>query len=282
MTPPVSMAHPSGPARCIEANLYGHLAWVHRHAGMVVWDEPALLLVDSGLASDTFNKVARARFAAPSSRQEISRAAGHFRQARRPFAWWVGPSCRPLDIEARLQEMGFRAAECEIGMCVELRDLWEAPHAAGLTVERVSPSQHLQDLSQVLAANWQPPDSAVASFYQAAAPLLLAPDGRMRYFVGFIDGEPVAVSGLYLQGGVGGIYAVATRQAFRGRGFGSRLAWAAADEARRAGAKLAVLQAAEDGQAIYRRLGFQECCCFAEYALPAQDSALSTGSAPDT
>lgn len=281
--PPVYMATPSASVRCIEANLYGHIAGVHRHAGMVVWDEPALLLADSGLLSDTFNKVARARFAPLAFKGGVDRAAGHFLRAGRPFAWWVGPSCRPMDIEERLQEMGFRAAEREVGMCLELRQLAQAPSPHGLKVERVSHAAHLQDLARVLAENWEPADPAVAAFYQAARALMFRPHGPMRYFLGSVDGQPVAVSGLHLEGGVGGIYAVATRRAYRGRGFGSRLAWVAADEVRRAGAALAVLQACQDGKSIYERLGFRACCFFVEYTLRSQARALypATGSAAD-
>jgi ribosomal protein S18 acetylase RimI-like enzyme len=94
----------------------------------------------------------------------------------------------------------------------------------------------------------EPPDPAVALFYQSAAPLILGSNDSMRFFVAYLDGVPAAVSGLYLEGGVGGIYSVATRRKFRRRRIGSRITWAAADEARRAGAELAVLQASADGK----------------------------------
>jgi ribosomal protein S18 acetylase RimI-like enzyme len=268
---PVCVADPSAWMRSIEANLHGQIACVHRRqASMVIWDEPAFLLADSGLPSDTFNKVARARLARERCSEEIGRAAGHFKAVGRPFAWWVGPSSRPLDIEERLQEMGFCATELATGMGLVLRELREAPLPAGLQVERVSSLRHLEDLSCVLAQNWTPPDAAVAPFYQAAAPLILQPQSALRYFVAYLDGEPAAVSGLYLEGGVGGIYSVATRRQFRRHGIGARLTWAAADEARRAGAALAVLQASPEGKEIYQRLGFQDCCCFAEYTPAGQ------------
>lgn len=269
---PVCVARPSVLMHRIEANLHGHITCVHRHAGMVVRDEPLLLLADSGLASDTFNKIARARLAPERCMEEIGRAVGYFRSVGRPFAWWVGPASRPLDLEQRLRGLGFECMERESGMLLGLHDLREAPLPAGLTVERVQSPAQLRDLSRVLAASFEPPDPAVAPFYQAAAPLILDRSSPMRCFLGYVDGEPAGTSGLYLEGGAGGIYSVATQRAFRGRGIGSRLAWAAADEARRAGASLAVLQASPQGKAIYERLGFRDFCSFAEYTLrPAPD-----------
>jgi ribosomal protein S18 acetylase RimI-like enzyme len=121
----------------------------------------------------------------------------------------------------------------------------------------------------------EPPDPAVALFYQSAAPLILGSNDSMRFFVAYLDGVPAAVSGLYLEGGVGGIYSVATRRKFRRRRIGSRITWAAADEARRAGAELAVLQASADGKEIYERLGFRDCCFFAEYTPIGQEAMLA-------
>jgi len=182
----------------------------------------------------------------------------------------VGPCSRPLDIEERLQQMGFRAAEHETGMRVALPDLREALPPRGLKVERVSSPHHLEDMSRVLAENWEPPDPAVALFYRVAAPSILGAESALRYLIGYLDGEPAAVAGLYLEGGIGAIHSVATRRALRGRGIGSRLAWAAADEARRAGAACAVLQASSEGRQIHERLGFRACCRFAEYTPSGQ------------
>jgi GNAT superfamily N-acetyltransferase len=271
MTEPISIPCPSALMRSIEANLHGYIACVHRRQpSMVLWDLPTYLLADSGLPSDTFNKVARARIAPERSCEDISRAAEYFRGVARPFTWWVGPSSRPLDIQERLQALGFCVAERETGMSVELRELKEAPLPAGLAVQRVTASQHLEDFCSVLAENWVPPDPSVACFYQTAAPWMLETDSPLRHFVAYLDGEPAGVSSLYLEGGVGGIYSVASRRALRGRGIGSRLTWAAADEARRAGAALAVLQASSQGKTIYERLGFRGCCGFAEYTPAGQ------------
>lgn len=86
----VVAASPSDGMQRMEANLHGHIAWVQRaHGSMVVRDEPAFLLVDSGRSSDTFNNVARARLAPETVRAGIACAAGYFQRAGRPFAWWL-------------------------------------------------------------------------------------------------------------------------------------------------------------------------------------------------
>lgn len=249
----------------IEANLHGHIAWLHRrHPSMLIWDEPAFLLVDSGLASDTFNKIARARLSAASCTQEIHRATGHFQKQQRPFTWWVGPGSRPLDLEDRLRDLGLREAARETGMGLELRTLRPPPRPAEAHIRRVLSPGQLEDAAGVLCGLPEGSDPVVAVFYRAAAPWILQ-SHTMRLFVAYVDGQPAAVSSLYMDGEVGGIYNVATAGAFRRRGLGSYMTWVAAHDARCAGATRAVLQAAEAGRGIYRRLGFREHCELAEY-----------------
>jgi len=235
---------------------------------MTVIDDDDLLLVDSSLASDTFNKIARARITPLASNARIAGAVQYFRTARRPFAWWVGPCSRPLDLETRLLDYGLCTAESELGMALDLRNLRSpAYQVANLVVERVSTPEQVSDFSRVVSENWKPPDPVVELFYNKAASVLLAQDCPMKLFVGYLHSEPVSVSELFIGAKVAGIYSVATRKPFRKRGIGSVLTWVAADEARRTGIPVALLQSSEDGKGIYSRLGFKPCCHFAEYTL---------------
>jgi GNAT superfamily N-acetyltransferase len=252
----------------LEENLHGHFTFVQqRHPGMTVDDRADLLLVDSALPTDTFNKIARARLTEATADRRIAEAVGYFRSRRRPFAWLVGPGSRPLDLDRRLPEHGLHPAEHDLGMALDLADLTSPPDPPpGLDLRRVRTTAELADFAAIGAANWEPPDPSVVSFYQDAAPLLLQPDCPMQLFVGYLDGHPAAASELFVGGGIAGLHGVSTLAAFRGRGLGSALTWAAADQARRLGLPTIILQASsEEGQRVYARLGFRPCCDFVEY-----------------
>jgi ribosomal protein S18 acetylase RimI-like enzyme len=253
-----------------EENLDGHISFLQRSIpGMTVLDQEDLLLVDSGFRSDTFNKIGRARFTDSDADRRIAEAVTHFRRAGRPFAWWMGPGSRPLDLEERLGRHGLVSAESELGMVLELRDLAPKPDTReDLVIRRVRSLREIADSSQVFAANSEPPDLAAIAFYTEAAPLLLRSECPMIHFVGYLDGQPVSTSELFIGGGVAGLYSVATKKEFRRRSFASALAWAAANYARRQGLSKMVLESSEAGKGVYARLGFRECCHFAEYTLP--------------
>jgi GNAT superfamily N-acetyltransferase len=76
-------------------------------------------------------------------------------------------------------------------------------------------------------------------------------------FLGVLGDEPVATSGLLLSEAVAGVYNVATVPGRRGRGIGEALTWAAAQAGLDQGATCSILQASEQGEPVYRRMGYQ-------------------------
>ena len=102
-------------------------------------------------------------------------------------------------------------------------------------------------------------------FSSRAAAAALAPDFPARFYVGYLDGAAVAAAEATLAGGVAGVYNVATRAAYRRRGLGAALVARALVDARAAGYRASVLEAAPDGVGVYTRLGFREYGAVAEY-----------------
>ncbi|HVR97346.1 MAG TPA: GNAT family N-acetyltransferase [Thermoanaerobaculia bacterium] len=251
--------------RALEQNFVTHASWIPaRIASARVHDEPSYLLVDSGLATDTFNLVCRALLDAGSARDQIARAAGHFVEVGRSFSWWVGPLDEPADLGAHLTAAGLVAAESEAAMALRIEDL--APRAAPeeLRVLRVQTPAQLGDFARVVAANWDPPDSDVLRFYDGAVSVL-DPAAPIRLYIGYVEDKAVATSELCLGGGVAGLYGVATLREHRRKGYGDALTRAPLLDAQREGCRLAVLQASDDGIKVYRRMGFRVVGSYTEY-----------------
>jgi GNAT superfamily N-acetyltransferase len=78
--------------------------------------------------------------------------------------------------------------------------------------------------------------------------------GPMRFFVGYLGDEPVTCAASYTSEREVGVYMVATLPHARGKGYGGAVTAAAVASAPDLPA---TLQASDDGQPVYARLGFQ-------------------------
>ena len=81
---------------------------------------------------------------------------------------------------------------------------------------------------------------------------------RVWACLAYQDGRPVACASSWFTAGVGCLGWVASLPEVRGRGLAAACSVAAANEALKLGADVVSLQATEMGEALYRRLGFEE------------------------
>jgi ribosomal protein S18 acetylase RimI-like enzyme len=157
-----------------------------------------------------------------------------------------------------------RAGSCEdLGSSPEMvidpsmPNAWPPP-PTGITVEVVSDADGVRMLRSTAAAAFEELGAWPASWEAAYAdPASAIGDDvfgilvRMRSDVG-------AVGMGYIHEGVGELIHIGTHPQYRGRGLGTAVAVAVAEELIRRGADLLSLQATPLGEPIYRRLGFRE------------------------
>jgi ribosomal protein S18 acetylase RimI-like enzyme len=262
----------------MELNLAEHACHLHRQTpGMSVNQAPDLLIADSGLDDDTFNFVGAARFTAATAPVRLAETVTELSATGRQFAWRVGPASTPRDLAALLTAAGMPPVNAEPAMWRYLVDLPPAtasPTAAGdlaalpgLDVRQAAEPSELRDWSFVLAANWDPPAPTVVDFFDRTAEHALSPGSQARYLTGYYEGRPVCTAEVFSHGGLAGLYNISTLASHQRRGFGSAVTVACLLAAREMGADIAVLAASDQGQPVYRRLGFQPFATVTEHVL---------------
>lgn len=216
--------------------------------------------VDSGRPDAEFNRV----YVTPDSGDDEEYAAAvaevvtYFRRAGRPFRWTVGLRPEPADAGRILRGNGLRHVEDEPGMWLDLAAPAGEPYLAdALDIRPVADEAALRDWIRAWASG--APADVGARWFDVYRSLPYGPDGDLRMFVGYRDGEPVATCYLYFTGAVVAVHYVVTDARFRRRGIGAAMTDAALRHARDAGGRIAVLTASPDGIGTYRRLGFREC-----------------------
>ncbi|MGH7860182.1 MAG: GNAT family N-acetyltransferase [Candidatus Binatia bacterium] len=148
------------------------------------------------------------------------------------------------------------------GMC--LAPIPDAPAPpADLRIEVVSDPESFGAYVETMAAGFGLPLDIARQVF---------PSGRWAdvagatWYLGYVDGEPATTSALVLgPQGVAGVYNVATLDRFRRRGLGEAMTWRAIQDGKRAGARIATLQASDMGLPIYERMGFRTVAPYRVY-----------------
>jgi ribosomal protein S18 acetylase RimI-like enzyme len=256
-------------AEAADTNFAMHASWGLRALpNAMVVDDAELVVTDSGLGCDTFNIVCRARLTDATAPARVAQTTGHFGERARAFSWWFGPADQPKHLDRILVDAGLKHLESETMMSLDLERL-RTPDLCpgGLRIQRVRTPADMADFVRAIAEGIGP-DPDVQRFYELAAGRLLSDQSPQHFYVGYLDGRPVATAEVTLAGQVAGIYGVVTLEAYRNRGIGSALTAQPLIDASSQGYRTGVLQASADGLGVYRRLGFQEFGIVREFKPP--------------
>jgi len=175
-----------------------------------------------------------------------------------PAAMIYANSAVAPPVDACLRESGFVAQPPMPAMAAEIDRLAATSLPAGYQFTRVGGGGQGKAWTEAFAAGYEIPLRVAEVFSPEAGGVDMAPDAPVQFFAIFKDARPVSTSLMFLEGGLAGIYCVATIPGERGKGLG---AYATAEPLRRArelGYGVGVLQSSAAGHSLYRRLGFAD------------------------
>lgn len=252
-------------ALALDANIiaFGTLLSTLPHA--TLHDEPGLLWFETGVAGSIFNGVLQTQLPPEELPAAIERVLAHFQQRHLPFHWHIGPCSQSTDFGKLLEAHGINHDEDEPGMAVDLHAFHEdMPLPSNIDIYSVVTEKQIQQWARTTYCG--APEEDIQHVFTIYSGLPLDPQGPLHLYLAMLDDEPVATVALFFAAGVAYIGRVVTIHAFRRQGIGNLITLHAMQEARRAGYRIAVLNASPMGINIYRRLGFRECCLIRTYA----------------
>ncbi len=254
--------------RAMETNVQEAWVCLGRGLGAEVHDEPELLWFLSGIPFHLANGIMKAHFPPDAGEEILDEQIKRLTAHDVPMAWIVGPSTRSTDLGGYLERHGWSHGHDDEapGMAIDLHSLDEQLSLPPrLTIERVGDVETLKTWLCVMVGGSELPEDGLALLLDVATRHVFRHETAVHYYLGLLDGRPVATSLLYLGGGVAGIYNVATIPEARRQGIGSALTLASLLDARAWGYRIGILQSTAMGLDLYRRLGFKEYCTFRAY-----------------
>ena len=265
----------SDAATAVEKNLHDLFRVFGSWPKVTLHDAPELIWTLTGIPFPLFNAVTRARLEDHNADQAIEQAKGRCAERSVPMWWWTGPSDEPADLEHRLVAHGFEARRMP-GMAVDLKALPNgSPSPDGFTVTAVDDDVAARTWCRVFCHSFGLPEFVGAEYLDCMRSVGLE---RLRHYLGWLDGAPVAVSSVFCSDGTAGVYSVGTIESARRQGIGAAMTLRPLQEARQAGASAGVLSSSPMGLRVYAALGFVEHCTIGVYGWSCD--ASSAGVAP--
>lgn len=250
----------------IEENLFQFFDLFKNHPQTEQHNDQSMLCCITGIPFPLFNAVLHARLSGKDVDDAIETVITRCSKKNVPLLWWTGPATQPPDLGAYLQNYGFILVNEYPGMAVDLHNLNDQlPAPTNFKVQPVVDDNLLQTWCCVGTAGFGMPEFVINNLFDFFCYEGFSPSTRIRHYLGYLQGQPVATASLFLGAGVAGIYNVATIPAARRRGVGLRLTLAALQDARKLGYQVGVLQSSAMGAGVYQRLGFQEYCTISQY-----------------
>jgi GNAT superfamily N-acetyltransferase len=254
----------------IEANMYAFTPFSHNWPGAEVHAGHDLSWCITDIPFPWCNVAFRAHLEIEEIDAAIEGLIAKGQAKRVPLQWWVGRDTKPANLGEHLIAHGFTHRGDAPGMAIDLLDIREiglTPSA--LTITQVNDIGNLKIWCHVTAIGY--------GFPEGWAQVLLDWFTRdidlrqpLKFYLGWLEGKPVATSLLFLAEGVAGIYFVATIPQARRQGAGFAITLKPLQIAREMGYRVGILQASEMGVSVYRRMGFKEYCKIGSYGKPPE------------
>lgn len=254
----------------IKSNLYEYFQYLAFSRNAEVFDSPALLRWYTNLDVPWVNGVLCRTLNNDADIERVLAEAPYFRSKSQPgFNCWLPSDLVVQAWKPRFEAYGFHYDANTPGMAIALDTLKPLhSYSPEVQIELVTTTEQLRLWTHIFVKGFQIPPSMEDSLFAMVNQLDL--DWPNRSYIGYLHGEPVATSNVFLGAGVAGIQYVATCEDARGKGIGAAMTVAPLHDARQFGYRIGILQSSEMGQKVYERIGFAHICPMEHfyYAIP--------------
>jgi ribosomal protein S18 acetylase RimI-like enzyme len=255
-----------GPEHVCLESVYENLLEFSRHQGKsslwTVKETEELFLVNMGLTRDqtpfSLSGIWKTNLEPDRVDKAIDEVIAYYQSRNVSFMWGVYPSCKPDNLGEYLEAHNFKVMGNTPLMAIELHKLVDdRPRPTELTIEEVADEDSMRLFFDIWHRGYPMPKPLANRFADVAIDIGVESD-VIKYYIGYVDDQPVATSWVFLGAGVAGLFGVTVLPEGRGRGLGTEMSMHPLREARAMGYHIGVLDATQQGYGIYERIGFED------------------------
>jgi ribosomal protein S18 acetylase RimI-like enzyme len=250
--------NPKQVSQAMQENMYEIFRVNGRSPLYKVEETPEIIRMSHGAKEASYQGVGYANLNEENIDETIESVISYFREHHLPFMWYIGPDSTPENLGEALQSHGLSYGGNAPAMAINLCDLEERALPQGFTVEPVDDLDKLRTFFDLWCESYPFPQGLGDIYYHIFTSEGFKLDHPNRFYVGYLDGEPVASSRVFLGEKVASLWWVSCHPSARGKGIGSAMTYFPLNEAMSDGYNVGSLYATKMGAHVYPKLGFKE------------------------
>jgi hypothetical protein len=252
--------------KTIEKNLFEQIRFYGTSYRARLIDNDKIMKFISRIPLSFFNCVVFYNLDPKNLKKQIKDFIKYGRSKKTSLLWLVGPSSRPHNTGALLEENSFKYDDHMISMAIEIPDLKsDLKYVDGFEMELVDNRKKLKKWVHTCLKGFDENDKNFLSIYKFERSLGYSRNLPWVRFTGLVNGEAVATSAVFMGSEAAGLDNITTTPDWRKKGVGASMVVQTLKFSQSLGYNIGVLQASDMGFNLYHKLGFKKYYEFREY-----------------
>lgn len=239
-------------------------------------ESPGLTRYGLNVRFPLFNGALGVRLSRTEARAHLARDRQFFYEKKLPFCWWVDSAAEPAGLGKLLEEEGLQSPGPYVSVVTDLLDLKGRPIVRpDIEVREVFEPESFAIFMEVLREVFRLSDGVVDPYSEVLFGRC-GPGRPWHHYVGYLDGQPVGATSLFLTGQMGLLLHGAVTPPHRRRGVATAVIDRALRDALALGATHCggMLMAGQQARPLLNRFGFTECGEITPYVFGADVAGL--------
>lgn len=241
-------------ASLIEYNTAKYFLDLGRLNNNEVIDTPEIKYV---FTKNWYNRIFMANFNESSASNDIASIISRIKELNISASWYVTPKSRPANLQDLLKDYGFTYQDDWKSMAIDLKSTPESfDIPEGMEIKEVLNLDELKIWTDVLVESFEFPKIAVSYkkyFINSGTQNL-----NFQYYLGILNGKPVASAVLFKGEEAAGIFYIGTIPKRRREGIAKAMVYHLLNKAKNEGYNISILNASEMGYPLYKKIGFKK------------------------
>ena len=241
-------------ANLIEYNTAKFFLNLGRLNGDEICDTPEIKYI---FTKNWFSRIFMANFNESEMSTSIEQIVSRIKKLNISASWYITPQSCPVNLQNTLKDYGFTYKDDWNAMAIDLGNVPESfDFPEGMAIKEVLNLDELETWTDILVKSFE--FHEIVQSYKKYFINAGLERPNSHYYLGFLNGNPIATGVLFDGEGAAGLFYIGTVPEARKQGISKAMVSYLLSTAKKKGYPISVLQASEMGYPVYKKIGFKK------------------------